>query len=282
MNITEKAMLVKQSTSFWRARVRDGVAEKEVQAKHHNDDDMGAFLKRLLPAEAMAEGRAILSQAKAHHYANTLPWEDQSYRLLPSSNYFEYVNKQREYAAQLAAWVESFLPQYPRWVEEAKRKLNGLFDASEYPSAETLRNKFTINIGFMPIPDAGDFRVALSKDEESAVRDSIKHEIESKIEEATGDLWARLAKAVSHMQGIVGDENRRIFESVISNMRDLVSTASRLNVTGSKVLAQTLKEIDNKLCAHTADVLKNDPALRAKTAADAEAILKKMAGYCGK
>lgn len=279
--ITEKAMLVRQRTSFWRARVQDEKATKEVADSHGVEDNMGAYFKRLIPKEALDEGRAILSKARDHHYRNTLPWEDNGPRLLSAVNYFDYTQKQQEYAAALKAWVESFKPQYPEWIEKAKKKLSGLFDPSEYPAVDQLDSRFGIDITFSPLPDAGDFRVALNKDEVNKVRRDIERDVNQRLEEAMRDVWNRLYVTVGHMSDVLGNQDGRIFASVVDNVREIVALIPKLNITGDKNLEKMRRDIDAKLCRHDAAMLRNAPDLREQKAKEAAAILKNMAGYVG-
>ena len=95
MNLTHDAMLVSLRITAWSGRLYDRQASNHVAAQHDAAASAGRYNKRLLPKAAFAALTATVSEARAQHYANSLPWDDQGSRLLTVANYEAYAVFQR-------------------------------------------------------------------------------------------------------------------------------------------------------------------------------------------
>ena len=91
----------------------------------------------LLPKEALAEVQKIVSDARQEHYFMTLPWDDNGYRVLPSTPYMDHTEKMRELANRFNPAVEALAPEFESLVEQARVRLGGLFRPEDYPVART-------------------------------------------------------------------------------------------------------------------------------------------------
>ena len=134
----------------------------------------------------------------------TLPWDDNGYRVLPAAAYMEHTEKMRELANQFTPAVESLVEQFEQLVSEAEVRLGGLFRADDYPTSRELRSKFSFETRVMPLPDAGDFRVALGDEEKERIKREITAAVEASLQVASRELWQRLYEAVKHMADRLG------------------------------------------------------------------------------
>jgi len=141
MSINEKAMLVYLNISFWTARKYDKRISQEIEDQY-NADDAGRYNKILIAKEHLANIQKIISAARTFHYENTLPWNDNGGRLLPSANYFNYVKSIQGLKDDFQQEVNNFLRVYPDLKDEAKGRLNGMFDEEDYPEENLLEDKF--------------------------------------------------------------------------------------------------------------------------------------------
>jgi hypothetical protein len=89
-SLSSRAMLYRLSIGVWSARKHDREASDEIAELHGAQKDAGRYNKLLVPAKALAEIRKIVSAARAEHYFFTLPWSDNSYRILSSAAYMEH------------------------------------------------------------------------------------------------------------------------------------------------------------------------------------------------
>ena len=172
-SLSSRAMLCSLSISMWSARKHDPEASEEIAQRHGAQADAGRYHKVLLPKEALAEIHKIVSEARQEHYFMTLPWDDNGYRVLPAAAYMDHTGNMRELSNRFTPAVEALAQQFGRLVEEAKARLGGLFRVEDYPAPDDLRSKFSFETKVMPLPDAGDFRVALGDEEKERIKRQI-------------------------------------------------------------------------------------------------------------
>jgi len=115
--IHSRAMLVTLSVSAFQARRFDRKVTEKVNREYAADEHAGRYNKHLFGGTKHAPSHsAVLSAASAArqiHYDNTLPWNDEGWRLLPTSNYFVYQEQMREVRERFERAVRTFIEDYP-------------------------------------------------------------------------------------------------------------------------------------------------------------------------
>jgi hypothetical protein len=89
-DLYSRAMLVSLRISSWSARRDDKRLAAEIARIHGAAKDSVDTKKRLLPADSktfLALNSHIAAVRKDLHYAQTLAWSDDGWRLLPVKNY---------------------------------------------------------------------------------------------------------------------------------------------------------------------------------------------------
>ena len=287
--LSNRAMLAGVRISVWSARRVDKRVTAETNAAHNAHADAGRYNKALLAKNALASVTAAASAARLAHYGRTLPWMDDGARILPAAAYDDYAAAMRDIRLQFETAVADFIANYDGFVQDARARLNGMFDADEYPSAADIAGKFSFATRILPMPDAADFRVDLGDAAADAIRADMRRDMESAIADAQRDVWSRIATVVTHMveklNGYApaarpGDKVAGIFrDSLVQNVRDLVAILPALNLTSDPHLSQVIDRLDRDLCAHDADALRDDDSLRQETADRAAAILADVADF---
>lgn len=280
--LTEKAMLVKLSISQWTARRYDKKISDEVAERHATrKDDIGRYNKILIAQEAVKKVGQAANAARTFHWEQTLPWHDDGARILPAKNYDRYMKGMRDLRSAFEASVHEFVTNYPELVEDARLRLNGMFNAADYPSAGEIAWKYSYNVAIDPIPAAGDFRVGLADGEV----DRIAGEIESRLQAATNaamkDLWTRLHSVVSKMADRLNDPDNTFKNSLVGNIVELVNLMPALNLTDDPELEAMRKRVETTLCTYNPADLRESKRERGAAARNAKAILDAMTGYMG-
>jgi hypothetical protein len=198
-SLSSRAMLCSLSISMWSARKHDPDASEEIAVRHGAQADSGRYHKLLLPKQALAEIQKVVSEARQEHYFMTLPWGDDGYRVLPAAAYMDHVEKMRTLSNSFAGAVDTLARQFLMLVDQAKTRLGGLFREEDYPACSELAAKFSFETKVMPLPDAGDFRVALGDEEKDRIKRQITAAVEASLQVGSRELWQRLYEAVSHM-----------------------------------------------------------------------------------
>ncbi len=285
--INESAMLVSLNISQWRAYKSDKKISNEVAKTHSSDPDMGKYRKSLLAREALASLQKIAGAARDDHYYLTLPWTDVGFRILSSAGYFKY--NQTMKAHETAFWNEFrtvFQPNYNQYREDARVKLNGLFNADEYPSAAEIEKKFAFVLTVDGIKEAADFRVDLGDAETARIKAEIETRVQSQIALAVKDIWTRLSSVVAKMSerlnaytetenGVVGTFR----DTLVTNIVELLDVVPLLNITSDPAIDQFCKRIRRELTAHSPEELRDSEIVRKDTARRADDILSQMSGY---
>lgn len=280
--LSDRAVLVDLNISKWTASKHDAKVSREVADNHGSDIDFGRFNKRLVAKAALARIAKAAADAHEKHYAMTLPWLNAGGRILNSSACFEYARVMRECEAEYEAAVDEFVANYPQFVDDARRRLNGLFDPSEYPAPSQIRSRFSFGYNTFPVPDAADFRVDLGQD----VIDRLNDARDRAALEGVRDVYGRIIKVVEHMASslrdykVTADGVEHPFrDSLVENVRELAMMLPILNVMGDPELQAISDRVVDQLCRHSAGKLRASEAARAEVAAAAEAILAQASEF---
>ena len=277
--ITERAMLAAVHISVWTAVKHDRKVSREVAVQHGAHQGAGRYNKQLLHgAQKLEELRSLAGQIRQHFYKVTLPWSDEGFRLLPANFYFDLMARMREFEASFDVGVDAFLRVYPRYVEQVRPELNGLFREEDYPSPEKLRAKFGVKLEVLPIPTGADFRVQMSAEEQARISREIDASVRESLMRGTEDLWKRMREVVARMVDRLNEPESRFHSSLVTNVLDLVEILPRLNVSGDADLNCLAEHIRQRLCNHSARELKKHDLLRLTTSADAANIVAEMDG----
>jgi hypothetical protein len=275
--ITERAMLAAVHISIWTATKHDRKVSRDVADRNGARERAGRYNKQLLMgAGKLEELRTIAGQIRQHFYTITLPWSDEGFRLLPSHFFFDLSAKMREFEAQFLSGIDEFLAVYPDYIREASAELGGLFREEDYPSAEKLREKFSVKLEILPVPCGDDFRVQMSAEEQARVAREIDANVRQSLSKGTEDLWKRLREVVKHMVERLNEPESRFHATLVTNIFDLVSLLPRLNVNQDPDLQRFAAQIRDRLCNYTAQDLKKHDLLRVTTAAEAAGIVAEI------
>jgi hypothetical protein len=276
--LDEKALLVKLSISQWTARKEDKKITKEVETQH-NARDAGRYHKTLIAKEEIQKLQKISNEARTYHYTNTLPWKDDGERILPTTIYFDYTREIGKLKARFQNAVASFLQNYPALIDDAKTRLNGMFNAEDYPNAAKIGKKFSFETEFSPIPTAADFRINLQTDEINKISKDLETRLKATEQEAIKDLWTRLYSTVKNAADRLSDPEAIFRDSLMGNISELVNLLPKLNFTDDPALETMRRDVEKELVRFTPETLREDKEARKQTAEKARELLKGIAPH---
>ena len=180
----------------WSGRLYDRQASNHVVAHHDASASAGRYNKRLLPKTAFAALTATMSAARSSHYDQSLPWDDQSSRLLTVANYERYTELLNALRERVVRERARFIEDYDDYIDQARMDLGRLFRIEDYPSKEALQGKFAIRYRIVPVPDADHFMAKLASGDTDHVKRDIEHQIEERLHDAVADLYRRVTRRV--------------------------------------------------------------------------------------
>ena len=156
-----------------------------------------------------------------------------------------------------------------------------MYDASLFPSVDDLDDLFYCDIEARPVPEAGDFRVAMSAEDKQKIATQIQHKNDQRVKEVTTDLFDRTYDVVSNMvqrlEAFDPDKKgAKLYGSLVDNVRDIAELLPSLNVGEDPRLEQLAKEIGLRLTEADTATLKKDEGKRKQVTDHAREIMNQI------
>lgn len=273
MSLIDKSILVKLSVSMPGNSKKDAKLTDDTIRAHGMGIKSAKVLKLIFPEEAIDPLTELQGKIRDYNYTVTLPWQDDGYRILPMAIHEEYTQEIRKLRAEWDKAAAVFLDSMPKWEQWAQENHNGSFEPKLYDTAKVAK-KFGLKIDFAPVPSGEDFRVAVDAD----TRQAVNERIAAAEEFARADLWQRLAAPLQRMVERCSAPDKVFRDSLTGNIAEIVSLIPKLNLSADPNLARLAAEA-KALGEIKPQTLRTDQDARAKAAADAKALLDRMAGY---
>ena len=283
MGIAQSSVLVDLNISMWSGRKRDKKVSAEVDAAKNTRTKAGNYHKNLFAGSNTLEQLvSVAGRIRSWHETHTLPWNDRGARLLKMDAFFEYKKQANDLESEFNAAVQTFLDDYPTVVSAAAFQLGDMFDRSEYPSVQDLRDRFSIRWSFSPVPLAGDFRIDADAETQKILKEQYEKMYEEKTAAALKSVWDRLHGYLTHMSERLAEDvsdgtKKRIHgNSMVENGLELCAVLSQLNVTNDPKLVVARKDLERALVGVDGKDLKRD-GIREDVKAQMDEMLKKFA-----
>ena len=279
--LASSAMLGELNISNWVGRKLDKRASKDVVDQNHAATGVANVNKKLLAdSDKLRAIQQLVTATRGMHASMTMPWSNSGLRLLPTAQYFKYNQAMTEMQNEFYRLVEDFLDSYNDEVIDVQMKLGDLFSRDDYPTVEALRRKFAFTINYMPLPDAGDFRVDIGNEALNEVQQKYQDFYTKQYNTAMNDVWTRLHKALTSMSerlDYTDKENKKIFrDTLVSNVTDMIELLRVCNVTNSTQMAAMADSLEEAMSGVTPDALRDDDTFRAETKAAVDAAIKSL------
>jgi hypothetical protein len=217
---------------------------------------------------------------RLHFYTHTLPWKDNGDRLLTRLMFTDFIEEHERLVGQFRDAVDTFLSEaYPSARDQAEFRMGELFKAEDYPSADSLRHRFYVNMDIDPVTAANDFRVEMEQDQLDSVRKGMEQAMQERIGRAMADVWERVREVVEKFADKTRTKDAVFRDSLVGNIESLIDMLPGLNVLNDPDLDAIGKEVKARLLGYDLKDLRKKPAVRSAAAREAQEIMDKMAGY---
>ena len=269
-SISSAAVLVELSISTWTGRKLDKRASEEVTTNKHAQKGTANVNKKILGDCAELDAvQKFAANVRNCHYALTLPWSDTGLRLLTTKNFFDYQKQLTALQAEFNNLVEKFLAAYGWEVGQAQVRLGNLFNSSDYPSADSIRDKFKFNINYMPVPEAGDFRLDIGNEAQRQIAEHYNNYYQTQLKTAMQDVWERAKTALTKMSerlDYADNQTKKIFrDSLVDNVLEVVDLMDTCNITGDTHMSAVKTKLKEALSGVTPEALREDEYFRLET-----------------
>ena len=279
--LASSAMLVEVNISHWAGRKKDKRASADVTSANHADTGVASVNKKLLAnSDTLQAIQRHVTAARSMHVNMTMPWSNSGLRLLPTAQYFKYSQAMSQMQQEFDKLVQEFLQSYNDEVVDVQLKLGDLFSHDDYPSVDTLDRKFAFRTNYMPLPDAGDFRVDIGNEALREVQETYADFYTKQYNTAMNDVWIRLHKALANMSDRLdygSKEDKKIFrDSLVDNVNDMIELLRVCNVTGSTQMTQMALKLEEAMSGVTPDGLREDDTFRAETKRAVDDVIRSL------
>jgi hypothetical protein len=283
-NLSARCMIARLSISAWTARKLDRAASSKTTTDAGARSDAARVNKFLLAgndAQLKAIG-TIATQARSDFYALTAPWTDNGDRILTSDAWSELNKRLQAHSLAYAQAVDTFiLGDYASARAKARDELGSLFSDADFPAPWQVRRRFDFDFAFDALPASADFRVDLADEDAEIIRADIEARTERRLAAAVSSVWQRLAESLQHaadtMTRLDTGEQKRLFGSVVGNVREIAAQLPALNLTRDPAMDAVAARVLATLGTVETETLKTDSQARAQVRTAATSILADIA-----
>lgn len=277
--LQSKAVLADLTIRLWTGRKLDREISDEINIQHNAEADAGRYNKLLISKEAFTEVYQVSRDARVLHRVLTQPWFDEGARILPSALYEDFAKRFRKLREEFNTAADTFYNRYPSYVSGAKKRLNGMFKASDYPAHKRVRSLFSFELVILPLPDVKDFRVKISQEQLEDTERQLQEALGNAMKEPYRRVTLVTTKMVDRLKNYKPADGENKAEntfrnSLVENIRELAELLPAFNLTNDAGLTKITQRIKSELCVHDANILREDESLREQVAKSAEDILK--------
>lgn len=273
--IARNCMLVSLRISQWTGRKLDREATETAIQSANADKSAGRFNKHLIPV--LEKVRKVVNAARGEYYALTLPWADNGLRVVSTTSYNVLQRKLEEYREQFEALIKNEIgPEYPRLIQEERKRLGSMYRASDYPTSEEFLSRFLFRWTCYPLPLSDDFRIAVSDEERASIQAETSRAVGESIQAAVDEVWTRLRDALQKAYERLSMPNAIFRDSLIGNVVNIADLAPSLNITRDPDLARVAGLVHAEFNLADPEVLRKRGEARRALAARTVALIKAL------
>lgn len=277
--LSERALLVSLNISQWNGRKLDKQETADVVNRHNAVKGAARVNKDLLPSATSLQAiQKKTGDIRTFVYKRSAPWAE-GMQIMQSSGYLDFMQEFRRLKSEWDHLVDVFVGEYPQLQAQAQYSLGSLYNADDYPDAYTLRDRFKLDVKFMPVPNAADWRVDLGDDAISDLRASVEAQVKAGQEAAMRAVFDRIYDVAQRAHERLADPKAVFRDSLVENAVELCELLPSLNITGDKRVDALRKVLSSSLGKHNPSTLRKDANVRKKTADAMKQVMAKMDAF---
>jgi hypothetical protein len=233
-------------------------------------NESGRYVKQIISKTALKEINKVAGAARSWFYNATLPAFDHGQRMFNMKGYFALAEQAGLYDRLMREGVDDFIRRYPEHIQEARVRLNGMFNSDDYPDVAGMRALFRIDFRVMPMPDTDNWFLTGIGERMNDLRSEAEANVRSTLKEGMVHAYQRIIDRTRQMAdklsayGVDPETGKAtgIFrDSLVDNVRELISILPTLNITNDPALDDIARQLGD-LVRHDASALRADPGFR--------------------
>jgi hypothetical protein len=250
---------------------QDRKATSEVEANHSISAGQGGrFVKALIRPDYLKSVNQVASRIRENFYKFTLPWRGES-RVLPISQFQAFTEAHNRLVDEFNRLADDFCARYDEIRNEAEVRLNGLFNADEYPSSSSdFRSRFEVTFDAEAFPRETDLN-------DPRLQARAQQAISARLADAHKQLLDRVADVVAHFGRTLANPKAIFRDSTITAISETIEEAEALNFTGNAEIAQALSDARKTLVAfNDPQILRDSKAVRKDAVVASQSVLNTL------
>jgi hypothetical protein len=283
MSISSSAVLAELNISIWTANKLDKGATDSVLASNSASSGSAQVRKNLMAGTNKRKKIADYgARARLYHNQTTLPWSDKGSRLLPTSLFMEYKQNMNTIERNMNAMIQDFFDSYDDLVLDAKLHLGSLFNANDYPSIDSLKDKFGFKLVFSPLPESNDFRLDIPQMDMQELASKYESAFNDRLNDAMRENWDKLHKTLTHLSEKLTENEedteskKRYHDSLITNATELCGLLTHLNITKDPKLEEARRSLELTMLGVDIEDIKEHADVRQDVKSKVDEILNKF------
>jgi len=283
MSISSSAVLAELNISIWTANKLDKGATDTMLASNSASSGSAQVRKNLMAGTNKRKKIADYgARARLYHNQTTLPWSDKGSRLLPTSLFMEYKQNMNTIERNMNSMIQDFFTSYDDLVLDAKLHLGSLFNANDYPSIDSLRDKFAFKLVFSPLPESNDFRLDIPQMDMQELASKYESAFNDRLNDAMRENWDKLHKTLTHLSEKLTENEedteskKRYHDSLITNATELCGLLTHLNITKDPKLEEARRSLELTMLGVDIEDIKEHADVRQDVKSKVDEILNKF------
>ena len=283
MSISSSAVLAELNISIWTANKLDKGATDSVLASNSASSGSAQVRKNLMAGSNKRKKIADYgARARLYHNQTTLPWSDKGSRLLPTSLFMEYKQNMNTIERNMNAMIQDFFDSYDDLVLDAKLHLGSLFNANDYPSIDSLKDKVGFKRVFSPLPESNDFRLDIPQMDMQELASKYESAFNDRLNDAMRENWDKLHKTLTHLSEKLTENEedteskKRYHDSLITNATELCGLLTHLNITKDPKLEEARRSLELTMLGVDIEDIKEHADVRQDVKSKVDEILNKF------
>lgn len=235
--------------------------------------------------DGLSNLKSFFNAWRKEHDALTRSWDGDNLRLLPAKLVDKYMAMTEKFQLTAPERVDDFLEEtYPELLNTAPTRMGELYDPADFPALSECRERIKWDVSILPLPEATQIRkVALINESwYDLFQQSTDEKVAKAIEQVRQDTWDDVLKPVQHIIEVLSKDKGKIFETLITDVREIINLVPAFNLTNDQELTNLAEECRVQLSGVTPDELRKDPEIRKQTLLAAQAIVGKFGSLGGR
>lgn len=226
----DNLIMVRLYQTKWSGRQFDASASEDIAKDSGAEAGTARLNKLIVPKEVVTQTNTHWGAMRKWFYDQTSPFYDTGWRVRPFHDFQTFRSEYAELKDKADEFVDDLIEnKYPEAMEKARTRMGELYDPSDYPIAEDLRDKFLIEMEMQPVPEVThNWITKLDEETQDQIDATTKNAEENVAKEPWMRLYAPLNQIANALRNKIGDKGAIFRANAFENLPDVCNTAKAI------------------------------------------------------